>query len=1219
MFIFYFYFAGDGLCAYLMNSGRQDAAVALCRQVASRAQHAVWAWRRLGMFLSFQFLSSFFLVDLSIQYFSSFVSSFLFINAGLLLLKQKQPAEAILALQAALRAKPSDATSWEALGAAYQSLGRLTAALKAYNRAIELNPNRIYSLIQKGNLLLTLGDPSKALLCHETALKLDSTHPAALLGAAEALTSSAGQYILSGAVKAAGMELEKAAILAHACARENGNLVSAWKQLGDILLLARNAPISSLKASSPSFLSVPPSTTPLAETPAAVGVQEWQQRIVAVQESRKAFTKVLLLNPCASSAWHDVACTYYHESQLYRAHPSILKNETSSSRAATTADDTLNNLFEKAEWCLRGALRLDPANPELWTALGIAATNSAVKEYAVSRSLQLDPKSFTAWVALARLYIDANEPALAEKCLQQGRSQDPAVGLIWEAMAALAALSAAEKERAGYNQHAVGLGASAEGLLGFAEASLLTIDSNSSNISGSVYAAAHRAKELNPLNPAALNVWGLACEVKQDFLGSIKAYTACLDLLSLSSDSSSDGSSSSSNNVLLHQHPEMTRLGVPLIAGVKLNLARALCSTEDYSSAIALYRDLEVEGVLDKQPSALLSYAIVKACTGDLNGAEITARSILTTSEGGGLNFDGRIAAAAVEILLQLKIAAEQPAFKVLEVLQEYLHQLNDLKAPVEKIKKLWMMTVAAVAVAEENTTNLVDETIAAAKHWVAMSTTAKNEDNAPFFAQLHAQRQLTSISNLSKAVHMDPSALDLRLSLAAAVSAGGENYAASVSKLLQNMNVDPTTTPTTPNTSSAPEDLLTTRLYITLAALLKRGLSAGLSQIKQEARAAAQGLHAQPESIHLWYMSALLASQVAAGEKTPGGFKKALTCARCALSLMSFSSQEKKENAKGSDELLLQQVRLLICMSESLLHLPSRVENKEKALQRALAAVDLSSKLSFSSSSFASSTAKGDALRQVARCHWKHSDISQAEIFYRRAINESSAASHSSNISGHIASMELAACLRSCGRISDAAEVLHEEASRCTDQLSIGFPCFKRNMLQQLLLQETLTLAHLGELDAAKACAEAATPEEQGSTLESTSSSMSASSSRGLGLVAQGAVALQQALAAGTNTDTGKAFLTAARRYLTESLQKGQDGVVPRALLAHVEFSGTNRKKEEKVQAHAEHALLYADRPISGDLLQFLGILQVSKALCAKALHSAPWKANWWTQIQES
>ena len=168
--------------------------------------------------------------------------------------------------------------------------------------------------------------------------------------------------------------------------------------------------------------------------------------------------------------------------------------------------------------------------------------------------------------------------------------------------------------------------------------------------------------------------------------------------------------------------------------------------------------------------------------------------------------------------------------------------------------------------------------------------------------------------------------------------------------------------------------------------------------------------------------------------------------------------------------------------------------------------------------------------------------------------------------------------------------------------------------VLQQLLLQRTLILARLGELEAAKSCAEAGTPEEEhGITCKSISLS------QGIELVAQGAVALQQALAAGPETEAGLSYLAMARRCLTESLSKGQDGVVPRALLAHVEYSGTNRKKEEKVQMHAEHALRQADRPHAGELLQFLGNLQGSKVLCAKALHSAPWREDWWVQMQES
>lgn len=40
------------------------------------------------------------------------------------------------------------AETWEALGAAYERIGRLTAALKAYERAAEVDGTRVYALAQ---------------------------------------------------------------------------------------------------------------------------------------------------------------------------------------------------------------------------------------------------------------------------------------------------------------------------------------------------------------------------------------------------------------------------------------------------------------------------------------------------------------------------------------------------------------------------------------------------------------------------------------------------------------------------------------------------------------------------------------------------------------------------------------------------------------------------------------------------------------------------------------------------------------------------------------------------------------------------------------------------------------------------------------------------------------------------------------------------------------
>lgn len=89
-------FIGEGLCNLLGAEGRADTAQALCQEVSTRAPGANWAWRRLA----------FFLLD---------ASNF---------------EKAVLCFQTALRGDVKHVGAWEGLGSAYQSLARLTAALK---------------------------------------------------------------------------------------------------------------------------------------------------------------------------------------------------------------------------------------------------------------------------------------------------------------------------------------------------------------------------------------------------------------------------------------------------------------------------------------------------------------------------------------------------------------------------------------------------------------------------------------------------------------------------------------------------------------------------------------------------------------------------------------------------------------------------------------------------------------------------------------------------------------------------------------------------------------------------------------------------------------------------------------------------------------------------------------------------------------------------------
>ena len=88
--------SGEGLCGLLRQEGRAETAKALCQEVTGRAAAAVWAWRLLGFYS---------------------------LEAG-------DYEKAVQCLQTSLRGDVKCAAAWEGLGSAYQSLARLTAALK---------------------------------------------------------------------------------------------------------------------------------------------------------------------------------------------------------------------------------------------------------------------------------------------------------------------------------------------------------------------------------------------------------------------------------------------------------------------------------------------------------------------------------------------------------------------------------------------------------------------------------------------------------------------------------------------------------------------------------------------------------------------------------------------------------------------------------------------------------------------------------------------------------------------------------------------------------------------------------------------------------------------------------------------------------------------------------------------------------------------------------
>jgi tetratricopeptide (TPR) repeat protein len=71
---------------------------------------------------------------------------------------------------------------------------RILRRWQAYERAVELDPSRLYSTLRAGSLQLALGATGDAEALFEAALRLSPDHPAALLGMAHTLLAAARSF-----------------------------------------------------------------------------------------------------------------------------------------------------------------------------------------------------------------------------------------------------------------------------------------------------------------------------------------------------------------------------------------------------------------------------------------------------------------------------------------------------------------------------------------------------------------------------------------------------------------------------------------------------------------------------------------------------------------------------------------------------------------------------------------------------------------------------------------------------------------------------------------------------------------------------------------------------------------------------------------------------------------------------------------------------------------
>ncbi|OAE29695.1 hypothetical protein AXG93_509s1480 [Marchantia polymorpha subsp. ruderalis] len=614
--------AGEALCDLLDCGGQEVLEVDICRGASQKSRRAFWAWRRLGLLQVFH----------------------------------KEWSEAVPNLQHALRGYVTDGDLWEALGLAYQHLGMLTAALKAYGRATSLGDiPSLFALLQTGNILLLLGSYEKATDAFREALQQDSGHVGALCGLAAAILGCArkcmsiGAFAWSASLGKDALELLRLSI--PCCS----NIGAFWKLLGDLeVTYAQALPCEELDS-----MSVSTQEASVRMTIQSAIDLWYKKRIASLKRARVFYQRALHLSPSQSSLYSDLG--------LALDLISSLEHENSSS----------NSSWMPAVTAICGGLRVDGDNPDLWVTLGMLTKHKGLRQHSFIQALRINGNHALAWGGLGQLYLREGQEALAREAFDRARSANPTLPLPWAGMAYFHSLAETTKdlqEAYASCMYAVQLSPTTEVQLGLGK-----LAAHAQQLQAvEVYAALQQAVHHAPHRAEAHNLKGLACESRGDyegaFVAAIQEYEVLGELGLLRDDSGAlrgysvalwQVGNKEKAVVMARKSMEVEMDAASIIGGQAL-LVKMIYSNSGCSPALAEMQTAPVEMFSDTK------FCLSALAIAALSGNEKTLYSLINSCKD-SLGHEGLIQAHLLAAASK-QISGERNLIAAIQVLQKTLH-----------------------------------------------------------------------------------------------------------------------------------------------------------------------------------------------------------------------------------------------------------------------------------------------------------------------------------------------------------------------------------------------------------------------------------------------------------------------------------------------------------------------------------------------------------------
>lgn len=337
---------------------------------------------------------------------------------GLYYLKVGQHQQAIADLQAALRADPEDWVCWECLGEAYLNRRSYTAALKAFNKAHQLQPSSIYSVYQAAAIKQILGKFKEA-AAEYIQVTAQQDYVPALKGLGECQLSLAKALFEDCRDQGAILLIQQAIHNLFRAVKLRPDLSCLWKLLGDACTAVSTVSPDRAQVLMPALL--------VGLTIEAKDQMLGQSQTLKVGE--RCYAHALKLMPEAASLWYDLGLNCYRQATLL---------------SSTEADpNALSQVLEKAQQCLKKAIMMDSGNHSYWNALGVISVSKGIESFSLAqhcfiKSIQAEQNNVVAWTNLGALYLKKENIELAHQAFNIAQSLEPLYVHCWIGQAMIA-------------------------------------------------------------------------------------------------------------------------------------------------------------------------------------------------------------------------------------------------------------------------------------------------------------------------------------------------------------------------------------------------------------------------------------------------------------------------------------------------------------------------------------------------------------------------------------------------------------------------------------------------------------------------------------------------------------------------------------------------------------------------------------------------------------